>query len=493
MKHFASIFAAALLLCGVAYGQDSQRQRLEKHLYTLAADSLNGRGAGTSDGARAASYIAKQWDAMGLKPLWDGDYRMPFTIYGSQKCTNLVALIEGADPVLKDEYIVVGAHYDHLGVKEGQVYNGADDNASGSSCVIEVARQLLARQGQLKRSVIICAFDAEEEGLLGSNALVKKMVEKGLLERVNLMLSVDMVGWYKANGSLLLEGVGTLADGSTLTDPAALGVDIKISPKRFETHLLAATDTEPFAVKGIATLMVWTGKKSPYHKPADDADLIDYEGLDKVTNYVTALTLATSSRATALPSGKVAPKHGGKDSPLRLGMTVGLNSSSLTFPNAAFLSMGYTGFSGGLNLQYRFARMWAIRTGVDYTYTHSRYPDVSDVFNSYYGIEQHSVSVPLMLQFLLGGHSAGVWVGMGGYYGRVLDGGFYGCPATATVPAYKAQPNQWGFIYEFGCWLGSHVTVGFNIMSPFSEFFEPSQVLPKATKQTTSFFIGYNF
>ena len=493
MKHFASIFAAALLLCGVAYGQDSQRQRLEKHLYTLAADSLRGRGAGTADGARAASYIAAQWEAMGLKPLWDGDYRVPFTIYGDKRCTNLVALIEGADPVLKAEYIVVGAHYDHLGVVDGEIYNGADDNASGSSCVIEVARQLLARQGQLRRSVIVCAFDAEEEGLLGSNALVKALKEKGMFERVKMMMSVDMVGWYKVNGSLILEGVGTLTDGSRLTDPKALGVDIKVSPKRFETSLLGATDTEPFAVEGIATLMLWTGKKSPYHKPADDANLIDYEGLDRVADYVVALTLAASRREAALPSGKVAPKHGGKPSPLRLGVSVGVNSSPLRFPNAAFTSVSRTGFTGGLTLQYRFARSWAVRTGVDYTYTHSRYPDASDVFNSYYGIEQHTVSVPLMLQALLGGHNAGVWFGLGGYYGRVLDGGFYGRPATTTDPDYVAQPNQWGVCSEFGFWIGSHVTIGFNTMTSYSDFFETGHGLPKASRITMSGFIGYRF
>ena len=100
--------------------------------------------------------------------MWGDSYSCPFNLSsgGAEQYmakpgsmfNNLVAVIEGSDPVLKNEYIVVGAHYDHVGVMGGQIYNGADDNASGSSCVLEMARQLLAHQKELKRSVIICAY-----------------------------------------------------------------------------------------------------------------------------------------------------------------------------------------------------------------------------------------------------------------------------------------------------------------------------------------------
>ena len=159
------LFVAAMCLCGIIYAQSTtQRQRLEKHVYTLASDSLQGRKAGSPDAVRAANYLIREWKGMGLKPFFaeSKNYRMPFEVYGDSGYYDLVAIIEGNDPKLKDEYIVIGGHYDHLGVRNGKVYNGADDNASGASCVTEVARQLLARQKELRRSVIICAFDAEK-------------------------------------------------------------------------------------------------------------------------------------------------------------------------------------------------------------------------------------------------------------------------------------------------------------------------------------------
>ena len=99
---------------------------------------------------------------------------MPFNANGTDY-KNVVAVIEGSDPVLKDQYIVLGAHYDHLGVKKGQIYNGADDNASGSAAIIEIARALEPQRGSLKRSVVIAAFDAEELGLYGSNHLAARL------------------------------------------------------------------------------------------------------------------------------------------------------------------------------------------------------------------------------------------------------------------------------------------------------------------------------
>ena len=282
------LLIAAVAICGVSIAQNSQRQRLEKHLYTLAADSLRGRAAGTDDGRRAAEYIRRQWRQMGMIPLWNNNYDDPFVkaqpmSAGNSFC-NLIGLIEGSDPVLKNEYIVIGAHYDHVGVKGDKIYNGADDNASGSSCVLEVARQLINKKSELKRSVIICAFDAEEIGLFGSSQMVAQLKAHNMLDKVKLMLSVDMVGWYNANGHLVMEGSKTVADANELLSPDKLGSDLKVKLVPFEKSLFTATDTEPFAEAGIATIAVTTGLKSPYHKPEDDADLIDYNGLDRITD-----------------------------------------------------------------------------------------------------------------------------------------------------------------------------------------------------------------
>ena len=139
----------------------TQQQRLEKHVYYLASDSLQGRQAGSDDSRKAAAYIENEYRQMGLKP-FGSSYRHYFVRrvaaregsaipinpdsvdyyeqHNRPVYCNLVGVIEGSDPALKNEFVVIGGHYDHLGVKNGEVYNGADDNASGTAAVTEVAR-----------------------------------------------------------------------------------------------------------------------------------------------------------------------------------------------------------------------------------------------------------------------------------------------------------------------------------------------------------------
>lgn len=487
MKKHILIFAA-LILCGSAFGQDSQRQRLEKHLYTLAADSLKGRKAGSAEAQKAARYITNQWDGMGMAGKWK---EMPFSAMGRDGLCNYYFIIEGNDPQLKDRYIVLGAHYDHVGVKGGKIYNGADDNASGSTCLIELARQLLAKQGQLKRSVIICAFDAEEIGLCGSQAMVDRFRSTGLLDKVDLMMSIDMVGWYKANRKLELMGTGTLRDGSKLVSPQRLGINISTRSKPFENSVFTATDTEPFAVAGIPTLAVTTGVKSPYHKPEDDADLIDYDGLDLVTDYLAALTIDLSNHQGTLASGKLAPKHStGKT--FEFGLSVGLNRCHIGFPKASFDSKNGRGFQGGLTMQYNFARYYGLRADLLYSYAHSPYPDVSNPFGSGYGIEQHALAVPLMFQL----HTDNAkpykfYFNLGGFYSRVFDGGFYHRDATSGGADYLANTNQWGYALGFGIRMGNWQLDG-TYLNQLNNLFD-SSALPTARKNSYTVSLVYYF
>ncbi len=489
MKRIAIVIAAMMLL-GTALGQESQRLRLEKHLYTLASDSLRGRQAGTEDAAKAAHYITGQWNRMGLEGQWQS---LPFQVMNKDGFFDYYFIIEGNDPALKDEYIVVGAHYDHVGVKGDEVYNGADDNASGSACLIEIARQLLAQRGQMKRSVIICAFDAEEMGLYGSKAFVDHLRTDGLVDHVKLMMSVDMVGWYKVNGSLILEGTGTLANGKNLTDPATLGVDIKIHTKNFETSLFTATDTEPFAKEGIPTLAVTTGLKSPYHKPQDDADLIDYDGLSLIADYISALTVAAANRDGELASGKLASKHETSHSDFSVGLSAGYNNCHIAFPGTAITGKSKTGFTGGLMLQYSFNRNFGIHADLLYTYTQCPYPDVADPFGPGYNVFQHSLTVPLMLQWCPEMLMNLYYFNLGGFYSRVFDGGFYGRSTTSGGPDYSATDNQWGIAWGFGFHLGYHWQIDFSYLYQLNDLFDTSTGLPQAQKNMFSLSLGYYF
>ena len=488
MKKLAIFFVVAMI-CGIVHGQESQRQRLEQHLFTLASDSLRGREAGTDDGRRAADYIMRQWQQMGLKPLWGDSYQWPFK-HPVGDFTNLVAVIEGNDPVLKDEYIVIGAHYDHIGVKNGVVHNGADDNASGSSCVIEVARQLLAHQKDLKRSVIICAFDAEEKGLYGSTNFVSR--HNDIIGKVKLMMSVDMVGWYKANGTLVLEGTSTINDRNELLSPDALGIDIKVSFKPFENSLFTATDTEPFAKAGIPTLAVTTGLKSPYHKPQDDAELIDYEGLDLITDYIVAVTITASQRDGKLASGRLSPKHHTKR--FEAGVAAGFNTSHLSFPEATFTGKPYYGMQGAMTLQWNLSDIVGIRTGVHYDYSHSPLPSGNDAFGKGYAIEQHSILIPLSLQLNIRSSGLDVHFGAGLYYGYAFSGDFYGnVPSTTDSYKLSCDPNQLGWLFNFGMRLGGHWQLDGTWYNQLNDLFDTAASMPKAHKRTYAVTLGYWF
>lgn len=203
--------------------QQEVKEKLEKHVYTLAADSLNGRQAGSIYAMITSDYIAHQFSEAGVEPFFPDDYFQPFLLpklvnNGKSTYRNVVGIIRGNDSILKDEFIVVGAHFDHLGyeIKNGTkiVYNGADDNASGVATLIELARALKQQQSQLKRSIVVVAFDAEELGLYGSQYFAYSRILP--IQNIKLMLSIDMVGWYKALGKIIYEGTGTIDNGAAI-------------------------------------------------------------------------------------------------------------------------------------------------------------------------------------------------------------------------------------------------------------------------------------
>ena len=265
-------------------------KRLKQHAFVLADDSLRGRKTGTVYAQKAANYISRQLQAMGARPYSDTSYEFPFTYRsGTQKGMNLLVLFPGTDPELKEEYIVLGAHYDHIGTtlspSSDYIYNWADDNASGSSVLLELTRMLLAHPEQLKRSVLVAFFDAEEVGLEGSTYLANHFVVP--VEQVKLMMSIEMVGYLRTSGFLEYSGYGTIADGKRLIGGLPWNAPYgKVKLKEFENSIFTATDTRGFAQKGCPTLAVSTGLKSPYHKVNDEAEGLDLDGMAYVTEHL---------------------------------------------------------------------------------------------------------------------------------------------------------------------------------------------------------------
>jgi len=215
---------------------------------------------------------------------------------------NVVGIIEGSDPKLKDEYIIIGAHFDHLGMggegsgsrnpDEKAVHNGADDNASGTAGVIELAQKLSANRNLLKRSIVVVAFTGEEMGLLGSKEFTTKPPVD--LKKVNAMINLDMIGRFKSDTKTIsIGGTGTSAEADTILSILEKDRTFKVS---HSPDGYGPSDHASFYSENIPVFYFTTGAHDDYHTPADDADKIDYDGEANVLNlvYDLAYSLATS-------------------------------------------------------------------------------------------------------------------------------------------------------------------------------------------------------
>lgn len=480
-------FAIALAAGEGAYAQDKTRQeKLTEHVYYFASDSLHGRKAGTPDADKAAQYIVYEFEKAGLKPYFADGWYDPFSASpypGEYK--NVVGLIEGSDPALKNEYIVLGAHYDHLGIKKGKIYNGADDNASGTAALIEVARVLSENRSKLGRSVIIAAFDAEEIGLFGSSHLASLLDKEET--RVVMMMSIDMVGWLKTSGALKLEGVGTVRDGRKVFDEQASRISLVIDPKKFERSVFTATDTEGFARNGVPTLAVTTGLKSPYHKPEDDADLIDYEGLDKVTGYIADVTEVFSTEEGYLGTGRVAPKHRQeKDFNVKAGVLAGYNSTAFMFTEAAFNGKSILGYQAGAEVKFNMKNL-GLQVQALYGRYNAYYPDRNDLFASALKYHQNQLTVPVNIVLQTRQSQTGsLYLGGGVHYLHVFDHSW-----TGVDGLFVPKTDQWGYNICLGMRLAGIVLEAQTLYS-MGSIFEGTDV-PGIQRVTSSLNLKYLF
>ncbi len=204
---------------------------------------------------------------------------------------NVGGLLEGNDPTLKNEYIVIGGHYDHLGIdqmKESsmykgadkQIHNGADDNASGTTGVLEVAEKLAANKGELKRSIIFLTFSGEELGILGSTYYTNNPSVD--IKSITAMLNMDMIGRLNGEKSLTIIGAGTSSKWKEmLNQKNSYGFKLAMSDGGS-----GGSDHQSFSNKSIPVLFFFSGTHSDYHKPSDDVDKINFAGEENIANYV---------------------------------------------------------------------------------------------------------------------------------------------------------------------------------------------------------------
>ncbi|MBD3177923.1 MAG: M28 family peptidase [Armatimonadia bacterium] len=195
----------------------------------------------------------------------------------STETANVAGLLTGTDPDLMWEYIVVGAHYDHVGVDEsGRVFNGADDNASGTTGVLALAEEFAARRGPTRRSILFIAFSGEELGLLGSRHYASAPLVP--LQRTRAMLNMDMIGRLR-NNNLMVFSAESGEGLAGLVEAAAASNGLEIT---FGGRAPGGSDHVPFMSAEIPCLFFFTGMHQQYHQPQDDWNLINYSGHAKV-------------------------------------------------------------------------------------------------------------------------------------------------------------------------------------------------------------------
>lgn len=257
---------------------------IQGHVDYLAADMLEGREAGSRGGHAAAKYILELVQETSLEPAGtNGTYQQHFK--GNSQ--NLLALLSGSDPELKHETIIVGAHYDHVGYGNrrnsfgpfGYVHNGADDNASGVSAVLELIDALTRTEHRPRRSILFAFWDGEEKGLLGSGHWVRQPTVP--LSNIKLAINVDMVGRL-TEGRIEVGGTRSGSGFRRLMSTPSLDkawLDFNWEYKNNSDHWT-------FFQKQIPSLYVHTGLHDDYHRPSDDVEKINIPGIQLVTSYM---------------------------------------------------------------------------------------------------------------------------------------------------------------------------------------------------------------
>lgn len=276
---------------------------LRNHANFLSSDTLEGRGAGTRGGRAASIYLAEQFKK---KDLAGGAGPSSYIQEFSGEMRNVLGIIPGRDPTLKDEYIVVCGHFDHVGYGSGatgsslgptgHIHNGADDNASGVSTILEILEAFRELKVAPRRSVLFAFWDGEEIDLLGSKHWVANPTVP--LSQVKFVVNMDMVGRLK-NDKVELIGTRTATGLRELmsrhNQTSLLTVD-------FPWDVPDNSDHHVFYARQIPILMPFTGFHDDYHRPSDDPDKLNYEGMQRIGQLMFSLLLDLSESEEAVPT-----------------------------------------------------------------------------------------------------------------------------------------------------------------------------------------------
>jgi len=242
---------------------------------------------------------------------------------------NVVMLLPGEDPQLKDEYIILGAHFDHLGMGgpgSGSraldtigIHHGADDNASGVAMMLELAEKFAKTKGSHKRSILCLSFSGEEEGLLGSKHFVD---DPGInLSKVNAMINMDMVGRLNETNNLEIGGVGT---ATGLKGLVYANSDTSVIKLTLSEEGYGPSDHSSFYGRNIPVLFYFTGAHMDYHTPTDTWEKINFKGMVEISDLVFNVAKELALETPMLKFKEAGPKTEANRYPRRKGVTLGI-------------------------------------------------------------------------------------------------------------------------------------------------------------------------
>lgn len=311
MLRLTSVIAFLCLTCTGLFAfqnEEVSEENIRDHVKYLASDELEGRGTNSKGYVKASDYAEAQFKSYKLRPLIKSggaeSFFQEFAIKGpfakrirskqdfSQATSrNVVGWVEGTDPTLKDQYIVLSAHLDHVGKIDGVIHNGANDNATGSAAILELARVISQRP--LKRSVIFVLFGAEEIGLVGSKYYVEN--PPVALSKVVANLNIDGIGAYvdQPGNQLKVMAIGAALPCKDLLTRLNQVNDatekLELSTNDPQGYIMRS-DQYNFLAKDVPVIMFTDYGNGHYHEPTDDAHRLQYGKLTRLVNMIHQLT-----------------------------------------------------------------------------------------------------------------------------------------------------------------------------------------------------------
>ncbi len=301
------------------YVNQINTENLKTHLTIIASDEMEGRNTGSEGQKKAGRYMIEQYQKMNVPfPKGAKDYYQPVpaSFLNAKRNLNLPdseniwAFIEGSDK--KDEIVVISAHYDHVGIKNGEIYNGADDDGSGTVALMEIARvfQKAKEDGNgSRRSILILHVTAEEVGLHGS----RYYSENPLFPLANTVadVNIDMIGRrdelhkdsnnyvYVIGSDYLSTDLYNICENAN-TKHGLLTLDYKYNDKNDKNRFYYRSDHYNFAKNGIPSVFLFSGVHEDYHKPTDDVDKIEFDAVTARTKYAFAIAWEIANRENRL-------------------------------------------------------------------------------------------------------------------------------------------------------------------------------------------------